>query len=358
MFCRDLKARENLNKIKIGLIGLGWMGREHARNIMANPRAQLAAIADCEGDQVAGFLKKHAIKCAHYPDYRQLLKSAVDAVVVATPNKTHAEICIAAARHCKHIYCEKPMAISLEDCRKVRAAVEKAGVKYLIGYHRRLNPLYQYAKKLLDEGKLGRPFMIESDYLHHVPGDLDIWSWLGKEKIAGSIFHAGSGHNVDLIRYFCGDIRSVACFKDIFLPRKDQVETEDTAAAIFRFQSGAIGKVQCCVGPILPFTFNLRLYGTKGSVLNNRVFLDTVPRFADPAHEKDCIQLPADWIPDNVQGGVSETWDKLMDHFIAMLADGAPCLNDVKSAYATSAACFAAVKSAQTNAVVELKDMD
>ena len=347
-----------MRRIKIGIIGLGWMGREHARNLIANPQAQLVAIADSEGPAVADFLKKHRIRATHYANYRQLLKAKVDAVVVATPNQTHAEICVAAAQQGKHIYCEKPMAISLADCRRVRAAVEKAGVQYLIGYHRRLNPLYQYAKTLLDEGKLGRPFMIESDYLHHVPGDLDIWSWLGKEKIAGSLFHAGSGHNVDLLRYFCGDIQSVACFKDTFLPRKNQVETEDTAAAIFRFQNGAIGKVQCCVGPVLPFTFNFKLYGTKGSVLNNRVFLDTTPRFADPGHEQDCIQLPVSWIPDNVQGGVSETWNKQMNHFVDMLAAGQPCRNDVTSAYQTSVACFAAVKSADTGRVIEIKGME
>jgi hypothetical protein len=61
-------------------------------------------------------------------------------------------MCVEAAKRGKAIYCEKPMAITLSDCKQIREAVEKAGVKYLIGYHRRLNPLYQYAKKLLDEG--------------------------------------------------------------------------------------------------------------------------------------------------------------------------------------------------------------
>ena len=345
------------NRVRVGLIGLGWMGKEHARNLLANPRVQLVAIADSAGDQVEAFVKKNAITCAHYADYRQLLKAKVDAVVVATPNHTHAEICVAAARQRKHIYCEKPMAISLADCRQVREAVEKAGVKYLIGYHRRLNPLYQYAKGLVTAGTLGNPFMIESDYLHHVPGDLDIWSWLGNKAIAGSLFHAGSGHNVDLIRYFLGEITEVAAFKGAFLPRQQQVETEDTAVAIFKFQNGAIGKVQCCVGPILPFTFNLRIYGTRGSVLNNKVYLDTLPRFTDPAHEKDCIELPGNWVPDNVQGGISEPWNKLMDHFIDMLAENAPCLNDVSSAYQTSMACFAAMQAAETGKVIEIRRM-
>jgi predicted dehydrogenase len=345
--------------VRIGLIGLGWMGSEHGRNIMANPKAQLAAIAEPNAKALGAFLERQKLNCRQYADHRDLLKDReIDAVVIASPNAMHADMCVAAAAAGKHIYCEKPMAITLADCRRIREAVSRAGVKYLIGYHRRLNPLYQYAHQLLEEGRLGKMFMIESDYIHHVPGHWDIWSWLGKEKIAGSIFHAGSGHNVDLIRYFAGEITEVVCFKDTFLPRRQQVETEDTAIALYRFAGGAIGKVQCCLGPIVPFTFGFRLYGTAGTVLNNKLWLDSIPRFADPGHENDCIVLPASWIPDNVQGGISEPWNKLMDHFVEMLADNAPCLNDVHSAFQTSAACFAALESARTGKVINLKQME
>ena len=343
-----------MTHIRIGVIGLGWMGREHARNVLANPKAQLAAVADSNPDNAARFFADRKSSAREFRDYRELLKSDVDAVVIAAPNALHAEMALAAARHGKHIYCEKPMAITRDDCRRMRDAVTKAGVKFLIGYHRRLNPLYQHARGLLADGKLGAPFLVESDYIHFIPGNLDIWTWLGKEAVAGSIFHAGSGHNVDLIRYFCGEIKSVACMKGIFLPRQNQVETEDTAVAIFRFASGALGKVQCAVGPIAPFTFNFKLYGTKGSVINNRVWLDSMPEFGGPGQPGAGIELPAEWIPDNVQGGVSEPWNKLMDHFIAMLAEGAPCLNDVESACRTSEACFAAVESARRGEVIDI----
>lgn len=347
-----------MKKLRIGLVGLGWMGCEHGRNILAHPRAELAAVCDADPVKIRQFKSTAGFKGKVFKDYNSMLGSRLDAVVIASPNAMHADMVVAAAKARKHIYCEKPMAITLEDCRRVRDAVEKAGVQYLIGYHRRMNPLYRHAKELLEAGSLGAPFMVESDYLHHVPGNLDIWSWLGREKIAGSLFHAGSGHNVDLIRYFCGDIKEVSCMKGICLPRPRQVETEDTAVAIFRFASGAIGKVQFCIGPIAPFQFNFRLYGTRGTVINNRVWLDSMPRFAEPGHERDCIELPAAWIPDNIQGGIGEPWDKLMDHFVAMLADHASCINDVRSAYQTSAACFAAMESARRETVVSIKDMD
>jgi len=213
-----------MTQAKIGVIGLGWMGSEHARNILANENAVLAGIADEKKDLMDTFFKDNNFKCDTFSDCKELLASDIDAVVIASPNSLHVQMCIEAARAGKHIYCEKPLAITLDDCKKIRDEVNKAGVKFLIGYHRRLNPLYQYTKNLIDDGKLGKTFMIESDYLHYVPGDLPIWSWLGKEDIAGSLFHAGGGHNVDLIRYMCGDITEVACFKDAFLPRDEQVE--------------------------------------------------------------------------------------------------------------------------------------
>jgi predicted dehydrogenase len=346
-----------MSAVRIGLVGAGWMGSEHGRNILKNPAATLAGICDSSRESIRKFKASTAAACPEYSDYRDLLASSIDAVVIASPNAMHAEMAVAAARAGKHIFCEKPMAITLDDCRRVRDAVSQAGVNYLIGYHRRLNPLYQHVKQLINDGSLGTPFLVESDYIHHIPGDWDIWSWLGKESIAGSLFHAGSGHNVDLIRYLCGEVVEVSCMKGAFLPRKQQVETEDTAMALYRFASGAIGKVHCCVGPICPFQFNLRLYGTRGTVLNNRVWLDSIPRFADPDHAEDCLTLPASWIPDNVQGGISETWGRLIDHFVRMLTDHEPCINDVHSALKTSAACFAAMESARTGRAIDLKDM-
>jgi hypothetical protein len=88
------------------------------------------------------------------------------------------------------------------------------------------------------------------------------------------------------------------------------------------------------------------------------VWLDSIPRFAEPGHEQDGIELPGSWVPDNVQGGVSETWKALMDHFIAMLVSGAPCINDVGSAYQTSLACFAAMEAARRDRVVSVKELE
>jgi predicted dehydrogenase len=344
-----------MEKARIGLIGAGWIGTEHARNLSANPRAELVAIADFNRANAEKVRDAYSPQAEVVVDYRQLLeRKDVDAVYICSPNAMHAEMSIAAARNGKHIMCEKPMAVTLEDCARIRSAVKAAGIRYLIGYHRRFNPLYQHVKGMLDQGLLGKPVFVESDYIHHVPGDWAIWEWLGKESIAGSLFHAGAGHNVDLLRFLCGEIVEVSCFKDIAIPRKVQVETEDVAVALFRFAGGAIGKALLLLGGITPFTFHFALYGTRGTVRDNRVWLDTIPRFDQPGHEGDCLELPHSWIPDNVQGGVSETWSKLDDCFVDILTSGAPSPNDIDSAFRTSRVCFAVLEAARTGSSVRL----
>lgn len=238
------------------------------------------------------------------------------------------------------------MAITLEDCRRIVAAVKQAGVKCAMGYHRRLNPLYQYGKRLHEAGDLGELVMVESDYVHHVPGDWDIWEWAGKKDIGGSPIHGGTGHNVDLLRYFCGEVAEVACLKDVRMPRKVQVETEDIAVIILEFENRTIGRLVMFLGPIIPFIFSLRLFGTKGTLDNNRLWLETTPRFYEPGHERDFIELPNSWVPDNVQGGVSETWDKCMQAFIDDVRLNRKPSNDEVSGFNTAAVCFAAGQSA------------
>ncbi|MEW5814275.1 MAG: Gfo/Idh/MocA family oxidoreductase [Spirochaetota bacterium] len=341
-------------KVRVGLIGTGWIGQHHGQNVMANEHAELAAVYDCAESKAKTFLEKLGSQAVVHKQYEDLLKQEdVDAVVIASPNASHAEQAIAAAEAGKHIYLEKPMAITLEDCRKVAKTIARSGVKCDMGYHRRLSPLTQYAKTLLSDGKLGDLVLAESDYFHYIPGDWDIWAWAGKKNIAGTPIHGGTGHNIDLLRYFCGEVAEVECFRDIKMPRKIQVETEDIAIINLRFESGILGRVGLFLGPILPFTFTLRLFGTQGSVDNNRVWLNTIPRFYDFGFEQDCLRLPKSWIWDNVQGGVSETWKQSIDAFIEDVRLDRKPFNDAVSGFNTAAVCFSALQAAEQRRTVK-----
>jgi predicted dehydrogenase len=329
-------------KLRIGLAGTGWIGQHHGANVAANPYAELAAVYNPNAAKAEAFVRRIGAAAVVYRSFEELLHHpGLQALTIASPNAAHAEQAIAAAQAGKHIYLEKPMAITLEDCRRIAEAVRRAGVKLDIGYHRRLNPIAQFARGLIADGRLGELVFAESDYFHHVPGDWDIWAWAGKKDIAGTPIHAGTGHNIDLLRYFCGEVAEVSCFRDIKMPRKIQVETEDLAVINLRFESGVLGRVGLFLGPILPFRFSLRLFGTRGTVDDNRVWLDTMPSF------EDCITLPPAWVPDNVQGGVSETWKGAIDTFIDDVRLDRPPFNDAVSGFNTAAVCFAALQAAR-----------
>ena len=342
------------DKVKVGLVGAGWIGQHHGTNVAKNPNAELAAICDADTAKAKAFAEKLGVKARVYGKLEDLLKQDdIRTLVIASPNAAHAAQAVAAAQAGRNFYVEKPLAITLADCRKVAAAAKAAGVKSAMGYHRRFNPLVLHAKSLIADGKLGELVLAESDYFHFVPGNLDIWDWLGDEKIAGSLIHAGTGHNIDLLRSFAGEVAEVSCFKDVRMPRKIQVKTEDIAIINLRFESGVLGRVGLFLGPILPFTFTLRLFGTKGSLDNNRVWLDSIPDFAETGREGDFIQLPRSWVPDNVQGGISETWKVCMDSFIDDVRLGRPPENDAESGFRTAAVCFAALEAAATGRAVK-----
>ena len=335
------------DKVRVGLVGAGWIGSHHGTNLMRNPYAELSAVCDPDQGKARAFIERGGSRAKPYTSLEDMLEQPdLDAVVIASPNAAHAGQAVAAAEAGKHIYLEKPMGITLESCRLAARAVQKARVKCRMGYHRRFNPLVAHARKLIADGQLGELVLAESDYFHHVPGNLGIWEWLGRTDVAGSLIHAGTGHNVDLLRSFCGEVAEVSCFKDIRMPRTTQIQTEDIALLNLRFESGALGRVGLFLGPILPFTFSLRLYGTRGSLNNERLWLDTIPEFAETGHEEDCIRLPKSWIWDNVQGGISETWKASLDAFIDDVRLDRQPDNDALSGFNTAAVCFAALQSA------------
>ena len=341
-------------KVNVGLVGVGWMGQHHAANVAKNPYAELAAVCDSDTVKAKAFVETLGVKARIYRNLDDMLKQDdIGTVVIASPNAAHAEQAVAVAQARRNFYVEKPLAITMEDCRKVAAAARTAGVKSAMGYHKRFNPLVLHARSLIADGKLGTLVLAESDYFHFVPANLDIWDWLGDEKVAGSLIHAGTGHNVDLLRSFAGEVAEVSCFKDVRMPRKIQVRTEDIAIINLRFENGVLGRVGLFLGPILPFTFTLRLFGTKGSLDNNRLWLDSIPDFAEKGREGDFIQLPRSWVSDNVQGGISEGWKACMDSFIDDVRLDRPSLNDAASGFRTAAVCFAAVEAAGTGRTVK-----
>ena len=345
--------------LRVGLIGTGWIAQHHVSGYRRSGQAEIVAVADVKEDAARQFMAAHGLKCRYYSNYRDLLADPnVQAVSICVPNKFHSEVTLAAASAGKHVMAEKPFVTSPEEAQRSYRALQASGVKCAVGYHRRFNPLYQEAVRLRDQGKLGKLFFVQSDYIHNLPDELAIWDWIGKKALNPSLFHAGGGHCVDLIRYIMND-EIVECTAYVSNLNYPACETEAETVALYRFSGGQIGKVMSLVlKPVASFVFNLEIYGTKGTLRNNRLILDSTPRFNDPANKDNEIVYP-NWVPDNTPG-VTEPWDVEVSEFVRwVLGESDGCaLCKPKDAIRVAEACWAAVISNAEGRPVKLPLVD
>lgn len=289
-------------KIGVGLISVGWMGKVHSRAYQALPIAfpelgikpRLVIAADTAQDrvdyatQVLGFEQGTL-------DYQDVLNNPdVDVVSICSPNFLHSEIAIAAAKAGKAFWVEKPAGRGAEDTEAIEAAADAAGVVSTVGFNYRHAPAVEHIKELIASGQLGRITNFRgvffADYSSEPNGAL---SWRFVRKLAGSgVLGDLMGHLVDLIHYMAGPISEVngmtstihtdrpvqqmgvgTHFDVIEGGERKPVENEDYAGMMVRLAdnaiaAGAVGTLEAsrvAVGPRA--SYNFEIYGTEGSVM-------------------------------------------------------------------------------------------
>ncbi|SDE78924.1 Gfo/Idh/MocA family protein [Limimaricola pyoseonensis] len=270
--------------IGLGLIGTGFMGKAHAlayRNARAVfgdlPETRLARLCDMPDERAQAMADQLGFASAT-GDWRALVADpAVDIVSITTPNGLHREMALAAIAAGKHVHCEKPLALRLEDAREMEAAAREAGVRTMVGYNYIHNPAIAHARKLVAEGAIGRPVhfrgWVDEDY----QADPDLpWSWRATRAEAGLGTLGDLGcHLVSMSQILMGPIESLIADTQIIhadrpLPDgsgRAAVENEDAASAIIRYGSGAQGTL-CSSRSAWGRKNRLdwELHGTKGMI--------------------------------------------------------------------------------------------
>jgi predicted dehydrogenase len=235
-------------KLGVGIIGCGGIANgAHIPNYLRNPRARVVAVADIDPARARATAERWGI-AAHYGDYHELLAHPdVEAVSVATSAAAHAAPVIAAAEAGKHILCEKPIAITLEEADAMVAAAERAGVKFTMGYQPRFGNLWQTVKQLLDDGMVGR--VLGLNHVQVNPGIFPQPWFVRKAAAGGGVLMDWGIYTAFMFNWFMGPVESVYATSAIF--RREittrggelvsDVDVEDTVAATLRFRSGAMG---------------------------------------------------------------------------------------------------------------------
>jgi myo-inositol 2-dehydrogenase/D-chiro-inositol 1-dehydrogenase len=197
--------------VRIGIVGVGRMGRRHAENLATRvPGASLVAACSPIGEELEWARKTLAVQSA-YKDYADLLADKnVDAVFIVTPNTLHPQQIIEALRAGKHVFCEKPLSMVLEECLAVEAeAPNQPHLKVMIGFVRRFDASYQDAHASIASGAIGRPFLVRSQ----TTDQNDPSGFFVKfAPTSGGIFVDMSVHDIDIARWLLGSPKALRVF--------------------------------------------------------------------------------------------------------------------------------------------------
>jgi predicted dehydrogenase len=261
--------------LKIGLIGTGSISALHLRAMQrASEKVTLAAVCDVR-EEAARRFAAHAGVEAVFADAETMLREAdIDAVDICASHHVHRDLALASAEAGKHVFLEKPMANSLEECREILAGTDRAGVTFMVGQQLRHVPSYVGVKRLIEAGELGRIWGARSDSWLPVVMSRDpenpagsgerAWRLDGRQAGGGSMIW-NAIHFIDLLRYFLGDAKRVfgTCWTD---HPAFSGGAEDRAMATIEFESGAIGHISNSWTTRAPWTYEFMLLGDEGSV--------------------------------------------------------------------------------------------
>ena len=250
-------AKKALN---VGLIGYGFMGRTHSNAFLQAPRffdlpyqPVLKAVCARNADRAKAFAGNWGYQSVE-TDWRQLVgRSDIDLVDIASPNDTHAEIAVAAAKAGKMVLCEKPLARTAQEGVAMVDAVESAGTPNMVWYNYRRVPALALLKNLLDEGRFGRIFHYRSQFLQDWTISQDLPQggeglWRLDESVAGSgVTGDLLAHNIDTALWLNGPITEVVAMTETFIKQRKHVITgkiqpvtiDDASSFLGRFQNGS-----------------------------------------------------------------------------------------------------------------------
>ena len=249
-----------MKQIKIGIIGIGRMGQIHLDNLMQKfSEVEVVAISDIN-EEARQWAEKYTIS-KFYFDYQDLISDQeVNTVVICSPTNQHAENIIAAAQAGKNIFCEKPMDLSIQTATKVLQIVEKAGVKFMLGFNRRFDPNFMKIKSLIEEGKVGDPQIVKITSRDPAPPPIDYI------KSSGGMFLDMTIHDFDMARFMVSSkvISIFAVGRNLVDPNIGIAGDIDTAVVTITFDSGAIATIDNSRQAVYGYDQRVEVFGSEG----------------------------------------------------------------------------------------------
>lgn len=279
-------------KLRVGLIGLGRLGRVYARDLATRiPETRLSAVADVDAKAAEGVARDFDVARWSADPLAVLDDREVDAVVIVSPTHTHEPLVAAAMERKKPTFCEKPPALSLAGTLAMKDAIARAGCFFQMGFMRRFDPGYAAARRKLAEGEIGKAVLFKSSSRDPHRTTLE---YADPRSSGGMLLDMGI-HDFDLARFFMGEVETVhAVSGTLAYPELLTVGDVDNAVVSLRFASGCLGMIDLSRNGVYGYDIQSELLGTAGTLRvgylretpilvmkENAVSHDTVPYFME-----------------------------------------------------------------------------
>jgi len=289
-------------KLGIGVVGLGRLGSSYAKYFVGRiSGAALVAVSD-NNEKVCTSVAEELGVSRRYKRYQDLVNDPeVEGLVIVSPTSTHKEIVLEAAKRKLPIFCEKPLSISLEEARKMLEAVEASGVFFQMGFMRRFDKGYVAAKQRIDAGAIGTPVLFKSSSRDPYRPSLE---YLDPAHSGGLLVDCGI-HDLDLARWFMGDIASVYSIGGtLAYPEMKSINDIDNAVTSLYFNNGALGVIDLSRNGVYGYDIRTEILGTEGTIkigylretpilmmTKGGITHDTVPYFTERFEQAYISQL-------------------------------------------------------------------
>lgn len=346
-----------MSTIQLALVGAGVIGRTHIDRIQRNPGLALIGIAD---PTPAGRSLARDLNIPWFADHHSLLEhTEPQGAIVATPNAMHVSVAGDFLVRGIPALVEKPIASTVAEAQLLVDASARLNTPVLVGHHRRHNPIIHRAKEIIESGKLGRIISATAFAMFRKPDDYFEAAW--RRQAGGGPILINLIHDIDMLRFLLGEIESVQAL-DSHAAR--EFEVEDSAAALLRFTSGALGTVLVSDAAASPWCWDF-CAGEQGQYPRQEV----QSHFVTGTHGS--LSLPdlttwsysgerhwhAEMTRSQTMVHAADPYTRQLDHFAAVIAGQAAPLCSALDGLRTLEATLAIVQAAQTKQVVSCSPM-
>ena len=345
--------------INIGVIGCGKIAQvRHLPEYDSHPLVRISGVFDAEKSRAGEIAEKYHTKA--YASYEDMLKDDnVDAVSVCTANNSHCEVTVKALEAGKHVLCEKPMAVTYEECKRMVETARRTERFLMVGHNQRLTKTHKKAKELVEKGEIGKVITFKSTFGHSGPENWavdknNIWFFNKAAASFGAMADLGV-HKTDLIQFLLSErIKEVVAVTGT-LDKKDNqgnaIGVDDNAICIYKMESGIIGNVNVSWSYYGDEDNSTVLYGTEGCM---KIYDN--PDYSIVVEKKDGQKIY--YAIDKIQTNGQQSKSGVIDCWISCLEKKIPPEISGEEAFYAMKAVFAALESARTGHSVLVDELE